>query len=90
MPVFVLGKSATSPVLEGNGFMNKRSCSALQYIIPCSPGPGGTSEGVSNECCVHSAVLSWLLYLSGQLSAEVLLACCGQCLVPGLNVVCFN
>ena len=34
----VLGKSATSSVLEGNGLMKKRFCSALQCSVPCSQG----------------------------------------------------
>ena len=37
-----------------------------------------------------SAVVSWLLYALGQSSSEVLFACCGQCLVPGLSVVHVN
>ena len=41
-------------------------------------------------CCVYCAVLPWGLYPLGQLSTEVLFACCGQCLVPSLNVAYFN
>lgn len=33
-------------------------------------------------CCMCPAVESWLLFLPAQLSAEILFACCGQCLIP--------
>lgn len=85
----VLGQSATSTIFEGNGFMKKSSCSALQFNIPYSPG-SGASESISNVCCMRSAIVSWLLYLLGQLSVEVLFAYCGQRVVPGLNVACFS
>ena len=84
----VLRMSAVSSVLDYNGSMKKRSYSALQCNVPYSPGPV-TSRSVSSVCFMHSALICWLLYPSGQLSAETLFACCGQCLVPGLNVVCF-
>lgn len=48
------------------------------------PGSGSTGN-VPGVCCVRSAVLFWLLYLSGPLSAEALLAWYEQYLVPGLN-----
>ena len=78
-----------SPVLEGNGLVKKRSSSDLLCSVPFSPGPG-FSMSVYNVCCLCFVVLSWLLYLSGQLSTEVLIARCGQCLVPGLNEACFK
>lgn len=67
----MLGKLATSLILEGNDFMKKRSCSALPYGIPCSPGPHA-SESVTSECSVGFALLFWPFYPSGQLSAEAL------------------
>ena len=69
--------------------MKKRSCSALQYSVSYSPGPSA-SWSVSSVCCVHSAIVSWLLYPLGESSAEALFACCSQCLVPSLNAVHFN
>lgn len=86
LSVSVLGRSALSPVLEGNGFMKKRSCSALQCSVPCSPGLG-TSWSVSIVCF---AVVAWPLCPSAQSSAEAPFVCCGQCLDSGLNVVHFN
>ena len=52
-------------------------------------GPG-TSGIVSGVCWVCSAIVFWLLCPSSQSSAEALLVCSGQSLVPGLNVVSFN
>ena len=85
----VSGKSALSSVFEGNGLMKRSSCCALQLSVSCSPGPG-TFRSVSIVCCIHSAVVSWLLYPPSLLPAEALIACCGKCLVPGLNVMSFN
>ena len=85
MPDSLLGKSATSPVLEGNGFRKKRSCSVLQCSgVPCASG-SGISRSVFNEYCVYCAIVSWPPYPSGQSSAEAFFAYYGQCLVPGLN-----
>ena len=53
------------------------------------PGPGA-SGSVSGMCCMHSAVVFWLLYPSGQASAEAVLACNGQCLVLGQIMASFN
>ena len=61
--------SATPPVLDGNGFMKRRS-SSVRHVASCSPGPGA-SRSVSDVCCLCSAVLSWLLYPSGQSSARL-------------------
>ena len=47
-------------------------------------------QGVFLVCRMHSGIVFWLLYPSGQLSAEALLACCWQYLVLGLNAVNFN
>lgn len=69
--------------------MKKRFYSALQCCDHCPPGPD-TSGSVCSVCCMHTAVVSWLLYPSDQSSAEALFACCGQYLVPGLTVVSFN
>lgn len=58
------------------------------------PGPGsnailkrhhtlsrfGTSGGVSGVCCVHPAVVFWMLFPTGQAPAEFLLVCSGECL----------
>lgn len=43
----------------------------------------------SGVCCMHCAVVFWLLYALGQLSLKALLACSGQCFVLGWNVI-FN
>lgn len=50
----------------------------------------GTLGNISGVCCVHSALVFWLLYPSGQLSAEALCACCEHSLVLGQSVVSFN
>ena len=84
----MLGKPATSSVLDGYDFMKKMSCSALGVV---SPAPQGLAlPEASSVCCLHSAIVSWPFYPSGQPSAEALFACGGQCLMPGLNVVSFN
>ena len=70
----VLGEPVIFPAPESNGFIKKRS------YIP--PGPG-TPGSVSGVCCVHSAAVFWLLFPSGQSSAEFLLSCSGQCLDLG-------
>ena len=69
--------------------MNKRSYSVLQYSISGSARPDASGT-VSNVCSLRSAVVSWLLYPSGQSSTDVLFACCQQCLVPSLNILSFN
>ena len=45
------------------------------------------SESVCGVCCMHCALLFWLLFPSGQVSTQALLACGGQCVVPGQDVV---
>ena len=70
----MLGKSAISPVLEGNGLMNNRSCNALPFSVPYSPG-SSASGNVSNVCSMCSVVVSWQFYPLG--STEALLACVG-------------
>ena len=57
--------------------MKKRFCRALRCRDPSSPGPG-TSGSVSNVCCVHTALVSWLLCPSCPSSAEALFACVGS------------
>lgn len=57
----VLVKSAMSPVFEG--FMRKRSSSALLCSVPFFPGPD-TFAVVSNVCYVCSALLSWMVFPS--------------------------
>lgn len=48
----MLGNSATSQALESCGLMKRRSCSALQSCVYCSPELG--SSWVSPLCfCVH-------------------------------------
>ena len=65
------------PVPESNCFMKNRSYNVQSLI----------QVHVSRACCVHSTVVFWLLYPVGQLSAEVLLACSGQCFDFGQSVV---
>lgn len=84
-----IGKSAMSPGFQDIGLMKKRSSSAQTCRASCSPGTG-TLGVVSNLFCICSDILSWLLYLLGHSSTEALLACYGQCLVPGVHVVHFN
>lgn len=38
-------------------------------------------------CCIYYASVFWLPHPSGQSSAEVLLAWCGECVIPGLKVL---
>lgn len=59
------------------------------HVVSLFPKPGDSGT-VSSMWCVYSALLSWLLYPSGQLSGEALFGCRGQCLVPALNVAHFN
>jgi len=62
--------------------------------VPChvvSPvSQGLVLLGVSFMSLGMSSFVSWLIYPSGQSSAEDLFACCGQYLVPDLNVVYLN
>ena len=64
-----------SPVLEGNGLKKKRSCCALLGSNTSSP-EAGPARSISSVCFVCSAVVSWLLYPSGQSSAEIFFTCC--------------
>ena len=77
----MLKKAVMSPASENNGLMKKRSCSVQGLEL---------SGSVSGVCCVHSAVVFWLLYTLSQLSAGALLAFCGQFFVLGLSVASFN
>ena len=56
----MLGKTATSPALENNGLIKKRSCHVLLCIVPYSPEPG--ISGVSSMC-VACALLLWLTHV---------------------------
>lgn len=85
----MLGKSVMSLFFEDNGFTKKSSYSAPQCGVLYYPGPGASSS-VSTMCCVFSAVLSCLLYPSGQQSAKTHFASSGQCAVSGLNIATFN
>lgn len=58
------------PVPESNSFMEKKLHSVQGLVL----------QGVSGVCCIQSAAVFWLFHPSGQLSAEALLACSGQCL----------
>lgn len=51
----VLGMTATSPVLEGNGFTKKRSCRALQCIVPFPQSLA--LLGLSLMCAVYALLL---------------------------------
>ena len=64
--------------------------SSMHFHVVSPVSQGLVLPGASPMRAVCSAVLSWLLYPSGQSSAEALFACCGQCFVPDLNVVHFN
>lgn len=55
MPVSPLGKSAMSPIFEGNVLKMKRSCSGLPCSVLYSPGPRA-SGSVSNVWWVYSAL----------------------------------
>lgn len=50
----------------------------------------GAPGYVTGVYCVHLAFVFWLYSLLGQSSAEVFLAGCGQCFIPGLNMMSFN
>ena len=65
-----------SPAPESNGLLKRKLDSVLGLILQ------GMSLVVLHVlcCCV----------LAAQSSSEALLACCGQCFVPCLNVVSFN
>ena len=52
-------------------------CSALQYSVTCSPGPGA-SESASKVCCLRYAIEYGLLYSLGQLLAELSLPAVGS------------
>lgn len=69
-----LEKPTMSPAPESNSLMKKRSCSAQVLVMQGLP----------------SAAVFWLLYPSCQCYIEVLLACSGQDLVLGQNMVRFN
>lgn len=45
---------------------------------------------VSGVCRMHSDTVFWLLYASGQLSADAVLACTGKCLDLRQSEVSFN
>lgn len=84
--ISVPGKSATSPELRVMALWKR-------YPVACSVPycpKAGTSERVSNVCCVLFPVVSWLFYPSGQLFAGVPFARCDRCLAPGLNVANLN
>lgn len=61
----------------------------MQCIVSCFPH-SGTSGSVFYVCCLYSAVESWPLLPSAQLSAEALFAYCGQWLVPSKGGAYFN
>ena len=61
-----------SLALESSGLM-KKSCSALQYRVPCLAEPG-PARGVSSVCCMHPAVVAELLFPSVQSSAAAVLS----------------
>ena len=76
----MFGKSTTSPVPEDDGLRKKSSYSGLQCSVPPSPEPRyhGASRNVSNVCSLSSAHVPWLLYPSGQSSAEASLPVVGS------------
>ena len=69
----VLGKSALSPVLEGNGFIKMRSFSILQCSIPCSPGPGASKVSSKHASCALLLCLGCFILKAGCL--QRLFAC---------------
>lgn len=75
----MLGKPVNIPAPERNGFMKK-------VIYFSELGALGIVSGV---CCVHSAVVFWLLFSPGQSSA-VPPYLQWQCLDFGQSVVSFN
>ena len=84
-------KSAMSPVFEG--FMRKRSSSALLCSVPFFPGPD-TSAVVSNVCCVCSALLSWMVFPSRPLICRGFLPVVGSiwslAKCSGCALVCYE
>ena len=57
------------PIVDSNGLIKKKTCSTSWCSLRCSPGPS-TTGSVFNVCCMCSAVVSWLLYPSGQSCAR--------------------
>lgn len=52
-------------------------CSAVQFRVPYSPGPG-PFRCVSYMCCMCSSIVSWSLFPSVQLSADAVFVYCGD------------
>ena len=79
----MLGKSA-APVLEDLGLIEEGvpSCPAVECLLfPRAWSSGEFLQFVLHMLCCPVLAAS---------SAETLLACYGQCLVPGLHVAHFN
>lgn len=78
--LFVSGKSITSPAIESNGSMKKRSYGPM---IQC-PLFTRTScvSGVSYVGCVHTTVVADSCLPSVQLAAMAHFACCGMGFSP--------
>lgn len=53
-------------------------------LLQCPVSQDLALQGVSllSVCWMWSAIVFWLLFSLVQSSAEVLFACCGQCLFP--------